>query len=498
MNQKQMRERIKRRHQRGETIRGIARAERVSRNTVRRALGIKKDTLVRKPGRRGSKLDPYRAKIKHLVVEEGLSGVRVLEEIRPLGYEGGKSILNEYIARIRPKGHSRPTIRLEPSEGEEGQMDWSQYDLSLGGQQVKVYAYCYVLSFSRMRFLRFVTDQTLFTIIHLHQECFKELQGTARTNTYDNMTTVGRHVGSSKVWLNPRFEAFARHYGFRIKILPPGRPRLHGKVENAFWYVERNFLAGRRFDSLDHLNRKGQWWCDTIANVRVHGTLRERPVDRYRRELPFLVPLPRDEFDNTSQLITRKVNPHFCVSVDTNQYSVHPKHVGKEATIKVFDDHLKVFIDYELVAVHPVLTTKYGRHILPEHEDAFHSHGCQRELLKEAFLKLGPAAEEFYQGLVRERGRGAGFHLSRIVQLAKRHGSAVVSGALRHAYRYGAFSADAVVRIVHGKTTKRRQTADFEEVLPPQNVRTWLESLDVETRDLADYDKIIFNDDHKE
>jgi hypothetical protein len=238
-----------------------------------------------------------------------------------------------------------------------------------------------------------------------------------------------------------------------------------------------------------------------VANVRVHGTLRERPVDRYRRELPFLVPLPTDEFDTMFQVITRKVNPHFCVSVDTNQYSVHPKHVGKKAMIKVFDDHLKVFIDYELVAVHPLQTTRYGRHILPEHEDAFHSHGCSRELLKEAFLKLGPAAEEFYQGLLRERGRGTGFHLSRIVQLAKRHGSAVVSGALRHAHRYGAFSAEAVVRIVHGKTistTKRIRSADYEGSFPPQNVRTWLESLDVETRDLADYDKIIFNDQHEE
>jgi transposase len=485
-------ERIRRRHERGETIRGIARAERLSRNTVRRALG--KTSLVRTGHRKGSKLDPFRARITYLVLEENLSGVRVLEEIRQLGYQGGKSILNEYIARLRPKGSARPTIRLEPSEGEEGQMDWSEYRLGVGGQHIVVYAFCYVLGYSRQRFVRFATDQTLPTIIRLHEECFRQLQGTARTNTYDNMTTVGRHVGPGQVWLNPRFEAFAHHYGFRIRILPPGRPQLHGKVENAFRYVEKNFLAGRRFDDLDHLNRKAQWWCDTVANVRVHGTLRERPLDRYHRELPFLVPVPGQAFEQ-AQVITRKVNPHFCVVLDTNQYSVHPKHVGREATIKVADEQLKVFIDHELVAVHPLLTERYARHILPEHEEAFKDHSHQRELLEAAFLKLGPAAEEFYQGLLAERGRGAGFHLSRIVQLAKRQGAAVVAGALRHAGRYGAFSAEAVARIVQGnmlpspRTTRPR--GDAATLLPPEQVRTWLEGLDVEVRDLADYDKLL-------
>lgn len=488
------RQRIRSRHERGESIRCIARQEGVSRGAVHRA--IETPGLVRQSHRRGSKLDPFKSKINTLVLEEHLSGVRVLEEIRQLGYQGGRSILTEYIARIRPKGRTRPTMRLEPSPGDEGQMDWSEYRVLMGGQEVVVYAFCYVLSYSRMRFVRFATDQTLPTIIRLHEECFRQLQGTARTNTYDNMTTVGRHVGPSHARLHIRFAAFAQYYGFRIRILPPGRPQLHGKVENAFRYVEQNFLAGRRFDDLDHLNRKAQWWCDTVANVRVHGTLRERPVDRYQREFPFLVPLPRQAFEQV-QVLTRKVNPHFCVVVDTNQYSVHPKHVGREATLKVTDDQIKIFIDHELVAVHPRLGERYGHSLLPEHEEAFADHSHQRAVLEAAFLKLGPAAAEFYQGLRAERGRGAGFHLSRIVQLAKRHGSSVVAGALRHASRYGAFSAETVARIIQGNMlpTQRnhRPRADATQLLEPDQVRTWLEGLDVEVRDLADYDRLLAN-----
>ena len=34
-------------------------------------------------------------------------------------------------------------------------------------------------------------------------------------------------------------------------------------------------------------------WLDAVANVRVHGTLKERPVDRIERERPHLKPLAR-------------------------------------------------------------------------------------------------------------------------------------------------------------------------------------------------------------
>jgi transposase len=499
MNKDDRDERIRKRRERGDPIRRIARAESVSRNTVRQVLRDARQRLVRRAKPSISKLDPYRAKIRQLVLDEGLSGVRVLEEIKQLGYPGGKSILNEYIAAIRPKGHRRPTTRIETLEGEEGQTDWSRYTLVLGDQETVVHAFSYVLGYSRMRFLRFALSEDLTTIINLHKACFAELKGSARLNTFDNMTTVGRHVGPGEVWLNPGFKAFADHYGFAIKILPPGRPNLHGKVESSFRYTEINFLAGRRFDSLDHLNHKAQWWCDTVANVRIHGTLRERPVDRYKRELPFLVPLPRHEFD-TARVLTRKVAADFCVAVNTSRYSVPPKHVGRQATIKVYEDHLKIFIQRDLVAVHPLVEGRYGRHVLPEHEEAFRSAGPKRELLKESFFRMGQTAERFYEGLVCERGKAAGYHLARILQLSKRHGTLAVAGALTHAGRYGAFSAEAVVRILHGRQLHPPSTRRDAElpcaVLPPADVRRWLESLEVEAKDLSDYDRLL-NDDEE-
>jgi len=56
------------------------------------------------------------------------------------------------------------------------------------------------------------------------------------------------------------------------------------------------------------------------------------------------------------------------------------------------------------------------------------------------------------EGLREVKGTAAGYHMSRILQLADKVGVLRVAEALRHAARYGAFDSHAVARIVSGRT----------------------------------------------
>ena len=113
----------------------------------------------------------------------------------------------------------------------------------------------------------------------------------------------------------------------------------------------------------------------------------------------------------------------------------------------------------------------------------------QTQLLKHAFLRLGKPALSYYDGLKKHRGAAAGYHLQRILTYVDRHGADVVAGALAHAQRYGAYSADAVLRIIQGKGQKKNP------VIPPapvsENIRDWLRSCAVEEQAPELYDKII-------
>lgn len=469
------------------SLRATAKRLSVSRNAVRRQI---RGPKARSVSRRASKLDPYKAKIQHLVCEKNLSAVRVLEEIKAVDYQGGYSILKDYIRTIRPKKTRGLTTPIDHPPGHEAQMDWSPHKVTLGGREQTVHTGSIVLCFSRWLYIGFFPDQTIDSVIRLHKEAFKELQGVPATITYDNMTTVGFHKGYAKVWINPKFKAFADEYGFRIIILKPGAKDRHGMVERPFHYIENNFLAGRQFTDLEDLNRRGHLWRKHTANVRIHGTLRERPKDRLKREHAFLKPLPHLLSDTYYREVERLIQRDFCVIVNTNRYSASPKFLGKQAKVRLYEDHLQIWVDNGLDCKHIYCQGRYQRQVLPEHETAFKKMTHQGTLLQGAFLRIGSSAKSYYEGLKRDRGSAAGYHLQRILKLADRHGSDVVSGAISYAQRYGAYSAEAVARIIHGQTLKRKGKP-LPVVNVPENIKQWLRSCAVQNQDLKSYDRMV-------
>lgn len=492
----QERERVREFFQKTGSIRATAELAAVSRNAVRRELRRLALPQAVAAVPRKSKLDPFKDKIGYLVVEKHLSAVRVLEEIRALGYEGGYSILKDYVRVVRPKGRKRPAPPIPHAPGVEAQMDWSPHAIVLGGREQIVHTGSIILCFSRWLFFRHFSDETLESVVRLHQEAFTELGAVPKTITYDNMTTVGRHTGPGRVWINPVFKTFADAYDFEIIILPPGAKERHGMVERPFHYIENNFLAGREFSDMEDLNTRADRWRTNTANVRVHGTLRERPVDRLQRERPFLKPLPQSKEDAFYREVDRQIHRDFCVAVDTNRYSASPHLIGQDAKVRLYKDHLEIWVQGKLDCRHTYVNGRHERRVLPEHEKIFKEITGQHQLLKDAFLRLGPQAEAYYEGLRRERGAGAGHHLQRILQLADRYGTDVIAGALAHAMRYGAFSADAVLRVVRGKALRRgRQTV--AQALP-EDVRNWLRSCAVEAHDPQFYDQLVGESDDDE
>jgi transposase len=103
------------------TIRGTKRITGISRKAIRRELDRMSNPIPKasKSTPRKSKLDPYKAKICYLIKEKGLSAVRVQEEIIELGYDGGYSILKDYIRVNRPKSKKRPRPPIDHPPGED-------------------------------------------------------------------------------------------------------------------------------------------------------------------------------------------------------------------------------------------------------------------------------------------------------------------------------------------------------------------------------------------
>jgi transposase len=403
--------------------------------------------------KRPSKLDPFRPLIKKLVLTDALSVVRVLEEIKALGYTGSDSILKVWVRSFRPTPIQKPHLRFETGPGVQGQVDLSSYTVLLANEPTPVVCFSLVLGFSRWQFIRFLLHADVHSVCHCHSLGFEEAGGVPHEILYDRMKQVVLESYRDGVLFHPLFERLVQHYGYRAVPLAPGYCEGKGKVENPFGYVEGNFLAGRTFHDLDDLNRQASKWLTEIARVRVHRTTREQPAARLIQEQGALIPLPPERFE-AGVVLPRLVGDDFCVAWQTNRYSTPPRFAGRTASLRVLSERLEIVIDGATVAAHAVRSTRFQRYVAPEHEAEFRNTCTSRHVLQQQFQRLGSSAESFAKGLIETRGGAAGYHMSQILRLAEKVGVGRVAEALRHAARYGAFDHNAVARIVAGKPVK--------------------------------------------
>jgi len=335
----------------GHSIRSIAKMTGTSRNTIRKVLKQAAPAVFEK-AERTSKLDEFKEYVKKRYEECALSAVRIIQEIRPMGYLGSIQTLRRYLhtLRGRKRALAKATVRFETAPGAQAQADWGYCGTfaNQSGQLLRVYVFVMVLSFSRMMYVRFTSSMKLPVLIDCHLSAFQFFGGWTRSVLYDNMKQVRLGIHE----MNPLFMDFANHYGFIPKTHRPYWPRTKGKVERSVDYVKDNFLNGRNFIDFDVLNAQGHHWLDQTANIRIHATTRKRPIDL----LPFenLIPWGSLPVYRLALRVSRQVDSESFVRFDRSRYSVPPQHVGKTVLVAKQDQKIIVRSNDLIIAEHAV------------------------------------------------------------------------------------------------------------------------------------------------
>jgi hypothetical protein len=328
-------------------------------------------------------------------------------------------------------------------------MDYATYTIAFtdeGPRRVQLFSY--LLGYSRRQYLRFVERQDFDTTLREHLAAFRYLQGVAATCLYDNFKVVVTGYEDDEPIYNPRFLAFATHYGFRPWACRPRRPQTKGKVERPFQYVETNLLCGREFRTLEHLNEVTAWWLSNVADVRVHGETGQRPIDRHVEEVPHLLALPAVPYD-VAPVVYRHVSAEGMVAWQGNFYSVPWRLVGRLLAVRIPADELIVYgPQLEEVARHPLLPGRPQgqRSVQPEHQPQPNER-LRRAALEERFAELGEAGARFLAGLV-QAVRCGWEQAQHVLELLTVYRRTDVQAALERAVRFGAFRLSAVQRIL--------------------------------------------------
>ena len=187
--------------------------------------------------------------------------------------------------------------------------------------------------------MEFVSDERLETLLGCHEHDFYFFGGVPREVLYDNMRTVVTdrdQYGPELHRYNRTFLDLAHHYGFLPRLCRPYRAQTKGKVERPVRYVRGNFVYGRTFLHDGDLDHQRQHWLERVANVRVHGTTRERPRDRFDREERFLLqPLAPRRYtslvlDRPTSVAARRL-PRPVVTVEKRSLATYAQLTGGAA-----------------------------------------------------------------------------------------------------------------------------------------------------------------------
>lgn len=336
----------------GKSAYSIGREIGVSKNTARKYITQPAQPHGLKGVRKGSKLDPYKPQLDIWMQQGIFNCVVLLERLRALGYDGGMSILKEYVHPYRPAKSAPAVRRYETPSGKQAQMDWGicQYQDQSGALH-KMAVFVMILGYSRTKYIEFVSRCDLRSMERCMLNAFLYFGGVPKEVLTDNMKTVvaGREAG--KVIWNTQFSDFAVEMGFLPKVCQVRKPQTKGKVERLVRYVKENFFPGRKFTDLEDLNRQAQLWCETVDS-KPHGTTGKVPLQVLPAEE--LLPLPAQEIQDRYRWERRTVTREGLVSFDGIRYGVPWQYSGKEVQVRLCSGSLEIYDGEMLLARHQV------------------------------------------------------------------------------------------------------------------------------------------------
>jgi transposase len=482
----------------GLTGRAIARRLHCCNKTVAKALAMSSPPAAKNVEPGESILDRYRARIDTLVAKyPDLSAVRITEEISKGedGYRGSVYPVRRYLHRVRPaRGRVYQEVPYEP--GEAMQVDWGDCgNVMIGQAPRRVSVFVAVLCYSRLCYIEFSLSQRKAEFYRALVHALEFFQGSPRKIIFDNLKAAVLSGSGRYACLHPEFLALCGYFCMEPIACTARDPESKGTVEASVRYVKRNALAGRSEELLtwEDYQRFAPQWRDVVANVRLHATTKERPIDRFHKERDRLRPLPAIPFD-TDEILSVVVTPHARVHYDGNRYSVPPALVRKAVMLRASAGTVRVLDQGREVARHDRCYEKGQLLVHPDDRLAALKMRRRRQAdsREEEFDALGPEAREFHRKLLTMPIKPT-VHLRRLLGLVRLYGRKEVLAAVRRAIQYQTYDAAYVETILLQE--RRRRELPSPTPLQPKR-RELIEDIHLDEPDPAHYDRFCGDSDN--
>jgi len=345
----------------GLPISEIARRRGITRNTVRAALASDRPPKYqRRP--RENLADGVEAAIRVLLADWPTMPATVIAE--RIGWQYSMTTLKDRLRQIRPEYLGvDPVDRMSYAPGELAQCDlwFPATKVAVGpGQERVLPVLVMVLGFSRFITATMIPSRQGGDILSGMWALISQLGRVPKTLVWDREAAIG---GTGRV-TTPAV-AFAGTLATQIKLAPPRDPEYKGLVERANGYLETSFLPGRVFASPADFNAQLDQWL-VRANTRTVRAIGGRPVDLVETDYLAMLTLPPVAppigFNHRIRLAR-----DYYVRVDTVDYSVDPRVIGRFVDVTASCVQVVVYCDGTVVARHDRSWAKHAVITDPAH-----------------------------------------------------------------------------------------------------------------------------------
>jgi transposase len=379
-------------------------------------------------------LDPLREEIRQAIAD--VTPTTAWRRLRRAGrLTASLATFRRYLARTFPDRGVRAAItvrRPESPPGEEAQVDYGLLGMwldPLTGRRRAVNAFALVLSMSRHQFACPVLRMDQQAWLDCHIAAFRFFGGVPQRIVPDNLKTGVLKPDLYDPAFNRSYEELAHHYGFLIDPARVRKPTDKPTVERQIPFIRNDFWRGRTFTTFAEIARGLEDWCTEVAGTRIHGTIKERPIEVFQTvEQPELLPLPATPWE-PAQWVQAKVARDCLVQVAGAWYTVPHQYVGQQLAVRVTSKLVQCYKDYTLVKTH--LRVPKGRRGVDW--DDYPPD-------KAAFFQRSP---DWCRTQARRLGLSVGAAVSAILELHALYRLRQAQGVVRLADRYGAERLEA-------------------------------------------------------
>ena len=338
--------------------------------TIDRYIRIHQGKLIPEPSKRvyTSKLDGFKDIIINKVDKYGCSAIGVYKLIQKKGYQGGYSILADFVREHKAEEVKKATIRFETNPGLQAQVAWKENMTLVNrkGEEFVINIFLMVLGFSRYKFLLITSDREQDTLFRCMSEAFRHFGGVPHEILFDNMKTVVDRSRSSfsKAVFNQKFEYYAKDMGFTPIACQPYRPQTKGKVEAMAKLMERLRAYNEEFDTWDDLVNISRNFMDDINDEVSQGSGNVPSVE-ISKEKEYFLPLPSasvlDKYvSRQEEQKTYLVNRESMIRYKGRKYSVPTRYIGERMTVREIDGDLNIYYSGQPVICHQISSKMYN------------------------------------------------------------------------------------------------------------------------------------------